>query len=106
MKIIDTHQHLWDLDLFSYSWSRDIPRLNRSFRMQDYLEAVGGLDLAKSVHLEADVDEPHMLGETRYILSLADQDNPLEGVVPRCRPEKAACKTYLDHVAGHARRRR
>jgi len=101
MKIIDTHQHLWDLDLFSYSWSRDIPRLNRSFRMQDYLEAARGLDLAKSVHLEADVDEPHMLGETRYILSLADQDNPLEGVVACCRPEKEDFKTYLDQIAGH-----
>jgi len=101
MKIIDTHQHLWDLDLFSYSWCKDIPRLNRSFRMQDYLEAARGLDLAKSVHLEADVDEPYMLGETRYILSLADQDNPLEGVVACCRPEKADFKTYLDQIAGH-----
>src|SRR5437588_9123441 len=81
MKIIDTHQHLWDLDLFSYSWCKDNPRLNRSFRMQDYLEATRGLDLAKSVHLEADVDEAHMLGETKYILSLADKDNHLEGDV-------------------------
>ena len=42
-----------------------------------------------------------MLGETRYILSLADQDNPLEGVVACCRPEKADFKTYLDQIAGH-----
>src|SRR5207247_5957056 len=99
MKIIDTHQHLSDLDLFSYSWCRDIPRLNRSFRMQDYLEAARGLDLEKSVHLEADVDEPHMLGETRYILSLADQDNPLERVVACCRPEREEFTTYLDQHA-------
>src|SRR5207247_3317236 len=88
MRIIDTHQHLWDLDLFSYSWCKDIPRLNRSFRMQDYLEAARGLDLAKSVHLEADVDEPYMLGETRYILSLADADNQLLGAVATSRLEK------------------
>src|SRR5438445_10691408 len=99
MKIIDTHQHLWDLDLFSYSWCKDNPRLNRSFRMQDYLEATRGLDSAKSVHLDADVDEPHMLRETQYILSLADQDNPLDGVVACCRSEKADLKPYLDHIA-------
>ena len=103
MKIIDTHQHLWDLDLFSYSWCRDVSRLNRSFRMQDYLEATRGLELAKSVHLEADVDEPYMLGETKYILSLADQDNPLTGVVACCRPEKATFKAYLDEIVGHPR---
>ena len=97
MKIIDTHQHLWDLGLFSYSWTRDVPRLNRSFRMQDYLEATRGLDLAKSVHLEADVDEAHMLGETKYILSLADQDNPLEGVVACCRPERPSRRSAHQH---------
>ncbi len=101
MKIIDTHQHLWDMDLFSYTWCKDIPLLNRSFRMQDYLEAVRGLDLQKSVHVEADVDEPHMLGETRRILALAGQENPLEGVVACARPERMDFQAYLDQVVGH-----
>src|SRR5438552_5846682 len=42
-----------------------------------------------------------MLGATKYILSLADQDNTLEGVVACCRPEKEDFKTYLDQIAGH-----
>src|SRR5437867_1048487 len=71
MRIIDTHQHLWDLDLFSYSWRQAVPKLNRSFRMKDYLEATQRVGLDKSVHVEADVDEPDMLEETRFILSLA-----------------------------------
>src|SRR5579872_60120 len=61
MKIVDTHQHLWDLDLFRYSWLQSVPALNRSFRLPDYLAATAGLDIEKSVHLEADVDEPYML---------------------------------------------
>ncbi len=101
MKIMDTHQHLWDMDLFSYTWCKDIPLLDRSFRMQDYLEAVRGLDLQKSVHVEADVDEPHMLGETRRILALAGQENPLEGVVACARPERMDFQAYLDQVVGH-----
>jgi predicted TIM-barrel fold metal-dependent hydrolase len=102
MKIIDTHQHLWDMDLFSFSWCKDIPLLNRSFRMQDYMEAIRGVGIEKSVHLEADVDEPYMLDETRYILALAEaKDNPLEGVVACGRPENEGFREYLDSIAGH-----
>jgi len=101
MKIIDTHQHLWDLDLFTYAWIEGEPALRRSFRMEDYLKAVEGLDLQKSIHLEADVDEPYMLDETRHILALADAENPLEGVVASGRPEKPHFADYLDQIAGH-----
>jgi predicted TIM-barrel fold metal-dependent hydrolase len=101
MKIIDTHQHLWDLDLFTYSWLDGVPSLRRSFRMEDYLKAGEGLGIEKSVHLEADVDEAYMLDETRHILALAGQDNPLEGVVACGRPEKPHFADYLDQIAGH-----
>ena len=113
MRIVDTHQHLWDLDLFSYSWLKNAqpealaagrPSLNRSHRMVDYLADTAGLEVEKSVHLEADVDEPHMLAETRYILALADQpDNPLEGVVACGRPENTGFRAYVDQIAGHPR---
>jgi hypothetical protein len=38
-----------------------LPVLNRYFRMNDYRDATNGLAIEKSVHLEADVDEPFML---------------------------------------------
>ncbi|MEJ2009552.1 MAG: amidohydrolase [Acidobacteriota bacterium] len=101
MKIIDTHQHLWDLDLFTYVWLDDVPSLRRSFRMEDYLEAVQDLEVEKSVHLEADVDEAFMLDETRHILALAEQDNPLEGVVACGRPENPDFAEYLQQITGH-----
>jgi predicted TIM-barrel fold metal-dependent hydrolase len=102
MQIVDTHQHLWDLDLFRYSWLDSLPQLHRSFRMPDYLAAAEGLNVVKSVHLEADVDEPFMVDETRRLLALADQpDNPLEGIVACGRPENENFKSYLDKIAGH-----
>jgi predicted TIM-barrel fold metal-dependent hydrolase len=104
MQIVDTHQHLWDKDLFHYSWLDTILQLNRSFRMADYLAATKGLDVVKSLHLEADVDEPYMLDETRHLLALADQpDNPLEGIVACGRPENEDFKSYLDAIGGHAK---
>ncbi len=106
MKIVDTHQHLWDLDLFRYAWLRQLPDLNRSFRMNDYLAATNGLAIEKSVHLEADVDEPFMLDETMHLLRLADcADNPLEGVVACGRPESKEFKTYVEKIAGHSKLR-
>jgi predicted TIM-barrel fold metal-dependent hydrolase len=102
MKIVDAHQHLWDLDLFRYSWLQGLPALNHSFRMKHYLDATKGLDVVKSVHLEADVDEALMLEETRHILKLSEQpDNPLEGVVASGRPENRGFQTYLEKIVGH-----
>jgi predicted TIM-barrel fold metal-dependent hydrolase len=102
MEIVDTHQHLWDLDLFRYSWLSSLPQLNRSFRMADYQTAATGLNVVRSVHLEADVDAPYMLDETRHLLALADQlDNPLEGIVACGRPESEDFQSYLDKIAGH-----
>ena len=102
MPIVDAHQHLWDLDLFHYSWLDSLPQLNRSYRMTDYLAATEGLDVVKSVHLEADVDEAYMLDETRHLLALADQpDNPLAGIVACGRPESENFRFFLDKIAGH-----
>jgi predicted TIM-barrel fold metal-dependent hydrolase len=102
MQIVDAHQHLWDLDLFRYSWLDPLPVLNRSFRMSDYVAAADGLNVVKSVHMEADVDEPYLLHETRHLLALADQsDNLLEGIVAGCRPESKDFKSYIGKIAGH-----
>lgn len=100
MKIIDTHQHLWDTKLFTYSWLERVPELNRSFAMDDYLAATEKAEVVKTVHLEADVDEPFMLAETNYILSLSEKgDNPLAGVVACARPEKSGFQNYLQQIS-------
>jgi predicted TIM-barrel fold metal-dependent hydrolase len=104
MQIVDTHQHLWDLNLFRYAWLPSVPRLNRSFRMADYLEATRGLNVVQSVHVEADVDEPWMLAETQHLLGLANQpDNPLQGIVACGRPENPDFASYLEKIAGHSK---
>jgi predicted TIM-barrel fold metal-dependent hydrolase len=101
MQIVDTHQHLWDPERFRYAWLQSIPSLNRCFRMSDYLEATQGLNVVKSVLVEADVDESFMLDETLCLLALADQpDNPLAGIVACGRPENNDFRSYLDKIAG------
>src|SRR5580704_13260671 len=83
MKIVDTHQHLWDKDLFHYAWLEPLPVLDRSFRLSDYSEGTRGLEIAKTVFVECDVDEAQMLDEASG------------------RPEKENFKQHLDKLAGH-----
>src|SRR5215210_4065724 len=102
MQIVDTHQHLWDLDQLPYSWTARSEAFNRSFRISDYLEATKGIEVIKTVHVEADIDEPYMLDETRHILGLAERDdNPIAGVVAAARPEYDNFREYVEQIAGH-----
>ncbi len=101
MQIIDTHQHLWNLEQFPYSWTAGKPAFNRSFKLSDYYEATRGLNVTKSVHVEADVDEEFMLQETLHVLSLArSDDNPIAGVVAATRPEYDGFQEYINQIAG------
>ena len=54
--IIDTHQHLWDLDRLSLSWIKGLELMNRSYLMSDYLKAAEGTGIEKTVYMEVNVD--------------------------------------------------
>lgn len=102
MQIIDTHQHLWDLDELPYSWTANQPKLNRSFRIDDYLEATQGIEIVKSVFVEADIDEASIPDEARYVLELSERDdNPVSGVVANARPEYDNFRESIQQFAGH-----
>jgi predicted TIM-barrel fold metal-dependent hydrolase len=101
MEIIDTHQHLWDLAQFPYSWTSSQPALNRNYKLGDYYEATRDLTIAKSVHVEADVDVDFMIEETLHVITLAkSDDNPIAGVVAAARPEYDDFRDYIDRIAG------
>ena len=54
--IVDTHQHLWDLDRLSLPWLKDAPQLARHHRIDDYLRDADGHGVTKAVYMEVDVD--------------------------------------------------
>ena len=102
MKIVDTHQHLWDKDLFHYAWLEPLPKLDRSFRLSDYRDATSGLDIAKTLFIECDVDESQMMDEALHILRLADDSaTRIAGIVASGRPERDGFKAHLDALAAH-----
>jgi predicted TIM-barrel fold metal-dependent hydrolase len=99
MKIVDTHQHLWDTQLFRYAWLEALPRLNRPFRLSDYEDAARGLEIEKTVFVECDVDEDRMLDEALHILRLAQQPGSLiAGVIASARPEKEGFDRHIESL--------
>jgi predicted TIM-barrel fold metal-dependent hydrolase len=98
MKRIDTHQHLWDLRQFPYSWCAGIPALNKSFLLDDYLAAAQGTGIVKTIFVECDVDEPHALAEAQAIQKLAERHPLIAGIVAAARPERADFPEQLDEL--------
>jgi len=56
MPIVDTHQHLWDLEVVRPPWLKGSELLNRRYAMPEYLEATRGLNVVKAVYMEVAVD--------------------------------------------------
>jgi predicted TIM-barrel fold metal-dependent hydrolase len=99
VRLVDTHQHLWDLRRLPYSWCAGIPALNRNFVLADYTRAAAGLGITKTVFMECDVDEPRALDEARQIQALAEREPLIAGIVAGCRPEHPDFPRQLEQLA-------
>jgi L-fuconolactonase len=87
MPIVDTHQHLWDLSRFKLPGLKGVPKLQRSFLMEDYTQAIKGLNVVKSVYMEVGVEPSQQAAEAEYVLDLIRRGNtPLVGAVVSGRP--------------------
>jgi predicted TIM-barrel fold metal-dependent hydrolase len=96
VKRIDTHQHLWDLRQFPYSWCAGIPALNKSFLLEDYLVAAKSTGIEKTVFVECDADEPNSFAEAQHIQNLTDKNPLIAGIVAAARPEREDFSSQLE----------
>ncbi len=84
MPIIDTHQHLWDLQRFDLPWtnSPDAVSLKRSFLPSDYTVATQGLGIVNTVYMEVDVAESQRHAEAEYVIDLCKRgETPMVAAV-------------------------
>lgn len=103
LPIIDTHQHLWDLERFELPWLAEAPSLNRSYVTGDYLEATAGLNVVKTVYMEVDVTPAQHPAEAEHLIALcAAEDNPTTGAVIGGAMGSGAFGDYIRRFAGHA----
>lgn len=96
--IVDTHQHLWNLDRFKLNWLAQAPPiLNHSFRLEDYLKATKGLNVVKAIYLEVDVIPSQQNDEARFVIEISkDPKHPTVAGVISGRPENEEFKKYID----------
>jgi predicted TIM-barrel fold metal-dependent hydrolase len=103
--IVDTHQHLWDLEKVNLPWLENggPKELNRSFVMSDYLEATKGQNIVKTVYMEVNVAPDHQEKEANYVIELCKKnDNPMAAAVvggsPGAKEFREYAKKYEDNA--------
>ncbi len=96
MRIIDTHLHLVYPDRFAYPWLADVPVLNRPFTIADYLAEAEPAGISAMLHMEVDVAEGDIVGETEFVTTLHPK---VIGAIAACRPENGEFPAQLDRLA-------
>jgi len=96
MDIIDTHQHLWDLDRFELPWIEPGSVLDRSYLTADYLEAVAEFRVVKAVYMEVDVAPSLRRVEAEHVIELCrSADHPTVAAVIGGHPGVADFRDYV-----------
>jgi len=97
--IIDTHQHLWDFNLFHPPWLKGEPTIDKSTTMTDYLKATAGLNVQKTIYMEVDVDPKEQMKEAKWVESVsASHKTPMAAAVVSCRPGLPGFEAYARKV--------
>jgi predicted TIM-barrel fold metal-dependent hydrolase len=100
MPIVDTHQHLWDLEHFQLAWIKAGDVLDRSFLPSDYRQATTGLDVVQSVYMEVDMTPEQQAAEAEYVLEICRSGTgPMAAVVIGGRPASEDFIAYLNRFA-------
>jgi L-fuconolactonase len=98
--IVDSHVHLYDVERLSYGWLRNVPKINRTYTLSDFDDALGPVAVEKLVFAEVAVDPGLHLDEAALIQGFADQDPRLAGIVAHAPMEKGnAVEADLESLA-------
>ena len=97
LDIIDTHQHLWNLDRLNLPWVNGIPELNRSYKFTDYLRAAENSGVTRTIYMEVDAhpDDKQKEIDDMTLYCQADSDEML-GMVVSADPGKPGFAKFLD----------
>ena len=97
--IIDTHVHLWDLEMLKLTWVR--PPIDRDFLMDDYLQAVAGQNVVKAIYMEVGAPPEKRKEEAEWALALCkDTDNSMVAAVIATDLTKDGFAEYMQTYEG------
>ncbi|HIJ64574.1 MAG TPA: amidohydrolase family protein [Candidatus Hydrogenedentes bacterium] len=100
LPVIDSHQHFWDINRFSYRWMPPGPSiLRRDYLPKDLEPLLREHGVAATVLVEAH----NSVEETRFLLGLADCYDFIAGVVGWVDLQAHSVEAALEEVAAHPR---
>ncbi|MFM1802173.1 MAG: hypothetical protein RJA81_1525 [Planctomycetota bacterium] len=97
IKVIDTHQHLWDRSILQLNWITKGSVLDRNYLTDDYLKATDGIPIYQAVYMEVDATPSQHKTEADYITTLCqNQNSPTKAAIISGRPDSPTFNQYLD----------
>ena len=98
LKIIDTHQHLWDTSNLSYPWLDDFDALGKRYLIEDYRRACEGMNVVRSVHVEADVAPEYVVEEVKWLAQIVQSDGMIGAIVASAPLEASNAEEILKQL--------
>jgi L-fuconolactonase len=99
LKIIDTHQHLWDTTNLEYPWLEDFDLLGKRYTAQGYREAIADINVVKSVHVEGDPAEADVVKEVEWLTQISETDGMIGAIAAAAPLEKLNAEATLEQLA-------
>lgn len=108
LPFIDTHFHLYDMKhpKLRYAWlERDAvhgflpdtdPLKAQRYRIKDYLAEIRFANVPKAIHVQAAVNTPDPIEETKWLQDFAGQTGYPQGVVAECHLAQPNASEVLD----------
>ena len=96
--LIDSHQHFWQVDRFDYPWmTSDLGVLYRDYLPDELAPILNRNGVSKTVLVQAS----NSVEESRWLLSLADENPFIAGVVGWVDLTSPNIKRQLDEFSAH-----
>lgn len=86
--IVDSHVHLYDVKRLSYGWLSGVPKINRTYLLEDFDKARAHVEVEKIVFAEVAVDPGLHIEEAKFIQDMAAGDKRLCGMIAHLPLEK------------------
>jgi L-fuconolactonase len=97
LKLIDTHQHLWDTKTLRVDWLADkgAAKIATPHTMADYLREAKGLGIVKTVYMEIDAAETDQSKEADFVIATCKSGKtPMKKGVISGRPGSRGFAAY------------
>ncbi len=101
VRIIDTHQHLWDTSALNYPWLDGFDALDRRYSLDDYRRATSGVDVSATVHVEANPAPGSEVAEVKRLTSISEREGLIGAIVAAAALEEDNAEDTLKQFSDY-----